>query len=95
MMLLFEKPHLSEIVAAWLPILYAGALSSGVGYTFQIIGQKGMNPTAASLILSLESVISVLAGWLLLHQVLTAREFAGCALAFAAIILVQLPEHAR
>lgn len=95
MMLLFEKPHLSEIVAAWLPILYAGALSSGVGYTFQIIGQKGMNPTAASLILSLESVISVLAGWLLLHQVLTARELAGCALAFAAIILVQLPEHAR
>lgn len=95
MMLLFEKPHLSEIVAAWLPILYAGALSSGVGYTFQIIGQKGMNPTAASLILSLESVISVLAGWLLLHQILTARELAGCALAFAAIILVQLPEHAR
>ena len=95
MMLLFEQPHLSEILAAWLPILYAGALSSGVGYTFQIIGQKGMNPTAASLILSLESVISVLAGWLILHQSLTAREFAGCALAFAAIILVQLPGRAQ
>ncbi len=91
MMLLLEQPHLSDIFAAWLPILYAGVLSSGVGYTFQIIGQKGMNPTAASLILSLESVISVLAGWLLLHQVLTAREAAGCVLAFAAIILVQLP----
>lgn len=91
MLLLWERPDLSDLVAAWLPIVYAGALSSGVGYTFQIIGQKGMNPTAASLILSLESVISVLAGWLLLHQALTARELAGCALVFAAIILVQLP----
>lgn len=95
MMLLLEQPHWSDIFAAWLPILYAGVLSSGVGYTFQIIGQKGMNPTAASLILSLESVISVLAGWLLLHQVLTAREVAGCVLAFAAIILVQLPERRK
>lgn len=91
MMLLFEKPELSDVCAAWLPIVYAGALSSGVGYTFQIIGQRGMNPTAASLILSLESVISVLAGWLLLHQTLSVRELAGCALALAAIILVQLP----
>lgn len=91
MLLLWERPDLADLVAAWLPIVYAGALSSGVGYTFQIIGQKGMNPTAASLILSLESVISVLAGWLLLHQALTARELAGCALVFAAIILVQLP----
>lgn len=91
MLLLLERPDLSDLVAAWLPIVYAGALSSGVGYTFQIIGQKGMNPTAASLILSLESVISVLAGWLLLHQALTVRELAGCALVFAAIILVQLP----
>lgn len=91
MLFLLEQPDLSDLVAAWLPIVYAGALSSGVGYTFQIIGQKGMNPTAASLILSLESVISVLAGWLLLHQALTARELAGCVLVFAAIILVQLP----
>lgn len=91
MLLLLEQHDLSDLIAAWLPIVYAGALSSGVGYTFQIIGQKGMNPTAASLILSLESVISVLAGWLLLHQALTARELAGCALVFAAIILVQLP----
>lgn len=91
LMLLLEKPELSDMCAAWLPIVYAGALSSGVGYTFQIIGQRGMNPTTASLILSLESVISVLAGWLLLHQTLSVRELAGCALAFAAIILVQLP----
>lgn len=91
LMLLLEQPRMVDLLAAWLPIVYAGALSSGVGYTFQIIGQKGMNPTVASLILSLESVISVLAGWLLLHQALTARELTGCALVFAAIILVQLP----
>ncbi len=91
LMMLLEQPRMADLLAAWLPIVYAGALSSGVGYTFQIIGQKGMNPTVASLILSLESVISVLAGWLLLHQALTARELAGCALVFAAIILVQLP----
>ena len=91
LMMLLEQPRMADLLAAWMPIVYAGALSSGVGYTFQIIGQKGMNPTVASLILSLESVISVLAGWLLLHQALTARELAGCALVFAAIILVQLP----
>lgn len=90
-MFLFEEPQLSQILAAWLPILYAGALSSGVAYTLQIIGQKGMNPTVASLILSLESVVSVLAGWVILEQKLSGREFAGCALAFAAIIMVQLP----
>ena len=95
MMFLFEQPKIENIFAAWLPIVYAGALSSGVGYTFQIIGQKGMNPTVASLILSLESVISVLAGWLLLHQILTVREMVGCVLAFAAIIIVQLPDRIR
>ena len=58
---IFEQPSLSSILAAWAPILYAGVLSYGVGYTLQIIGQKGMNPTIASLILSLESAISVLA----------------------------------
>lgn len=95
MMLLFEQPNMESILAAWQPILYAGALSSGVAYTFQIIGQKGMNPTVASLIMSLESAISVLAGWLILHQALTKREAVGCVLAFAAIILVQLPDRAR
>ena len=95
MMFLFEQPKIENIFAAWLPIVYAGALSSGVGYTFQIIGQKGMNPTVASLILSLESVISVLAGWLPLHQILTVREMVGCVLAFAAIIIVQLPDRIR
>ncbi len=91
-MLLFEEPKLSDILAAWLPILYAGAMSSGVAYTLQIIGQKGMNPTAASLIMSLESVIALLAGWVLLEQRLSKRELIGCVLAFVAIIIVQLPQ---
>ena len=94
-MLLFERPDFGSILAAWMPIVYAGALSSGLGYTFQIIGQKDLNPAVASLIMSLESVISALAGWLLLHQTLSARELAGCALTFLAIILVQLPGRRR
>ncbi len=89
--LIIEKPTLSEIRGALIPLLYAGVLSSGVAYTLQIIGQKHMNPTVASLILSLESVISVLAGWVILHQKLSAREITGCIIVFAAIILAQLP----
>ena len=93
--LIFESPNIHDILQAWMPILYAGALSSGVAYTLQIIGQKGMNPTVASLILSLESCISVLAGWILLNQKLTIRELSGCVLMFAAIILAQLPDKKR
>lgn len=91
-MLLFETPRMDLIFTAWLPILYAGMLSSGVGYTLQIVGQKGMNPTIASLILSMESVVSVLAGWLLLKERLNGKEILGCVLMFAAIILAQLPD---
>ena len=90
-MILFEHPEISTILLAWKPILYAGVLSCGVGYTLQMVGQKNMNPTVASLILSLESVISVIAGFLVLHQNLSQRELIGCALMFMAIILAQLP----
>ena len=88
----FEEPKLGTILSGWIPIVYAGAFSCGVAYTLQIIGQKHMDPTVASLILSLESVFSVLAGWVILHQTLTFRELAGCGLMFLAIILAQLPE---
>lgn len=80
---------------AWQSILYAGLLSSGVGYTLQIVGQKGLNPTVASLIMSLESVVSVLAGLLILHQTLSGREALGCVLMFAAIVLAQLPRREK
>lgn len=88
--LIVEKPQFSQIMAAWLPIAYAGILSCGVAYTLQIIGQKGINPTIASLVLSLESVVSVLAGWILLNQVLSIREIVGCVIMFIAIILAQI-----
>ncbi len=94
-MFLFEQPQIGAILQAWIPIVYAGVLSCGVAYTLQIVGQKGMNPTVASLILSMESVISVIAGWLILHQKLSGRELLGCVLMFVAIILVQLPERKR
>lgn len=94
-MLALERPGWTQILAAWLPLLYAGVLSCGVGYTLQIVGQRHMDPTVASLILSLESVISVLAGWVLLGQKLSGRELAGCALVFCAIVLAQLPHAPR
>ena len=90
LMFLFEEPHWADIGAAWLPICYAGILSCGVAYTFQIIGQRGTDPTIASLILSLESVVSVLAGWILLGETLSPREILGCVLMFGAIILAQI-----
>lgn len=94
-MILFEEPDMTQILQAWVPVLYAGVLSCGVAYTLQIVGQKGMNPTVASLILSLESVVSVIAGWLILQQTLSRRELLGCSLMFVAIVLAQLPEKSK
>ena len=95
MAFVFETPGLGAILGGWLPILYAGVMSCGVAYTLQIIGQKNMDPTVASLILSLESVFSVLAGWIILNQTLSIRELLGCVLMFLAIILAQLPEKKK
>ena len=89
-MLLSETPSMENITAASGAILYAGFLSSGVGFTLQIVGQVGVNPAAASLVMSFESVFGALGGFLLLGQVLTAREIAGCAVMFAAIVLSQI-----
>lgn len=96
-----EMGHSAAGIAAWLPqlqswdawvaILYAGVMSSGVAYTLQIIAQNGLNPTLASMIMSLESVFSVLAGWVILGEVLTARQLLGCLLIFIAIIFAQIP----
>ena len=82
----------TEVLQAWQPVLYAGVMSCGVAYTLQIIAQKNADPTVASLLLSLESVFSVLAGWVLLGQGLSLKEMFGCVLIFCAIILAQLPE---
>ena len=91
LMLCLETPSFSAICSAWAPVLYTGVLSTGVAYTLQIVGQKGLNPVIASLLMSLESVVSALAGWLILGQALTGRELLGCVIMFAAIILAQLP----
>lgn len=92
MMFLFEAPQIKDILAAYLPILYAGVMSCGVAYTLQIVGQKNMDPTVASLILSLESVFSALAGWLILRQGLSTKELIGCSLVFVAVLLAQMPQ---
>lgn len=91
----YESPSIHALVSAWLPIGYAGIMSCGVAYTLQIVGQKNMNPTVASLILSLESVFAVIAGMLLLNEILSIREIIGCVLIFAAIILTQIPQKIK
>lgn len=90
-MLFTEIPSWSDITASAIPLLYAGGISCGVGYTLQIVAQKHVPAAIASLIMSLESVIAALAGWLILHEVLSAKELIGCGLVFAAVILTQLP----
>ena len=93
-MFLFERPTWDAVMAAWAPVLYAGVMSCGVGYTLQVVAQKDVEPTVASLIMSLESVFSVLAGWLLLGQKMSPKELAGCVLVFGAIVLAQVPARA-
>ena len=88
---LTEEPSLGKLSSAAIPILYCGLLSGGLGYTLQIVAQRFTDPTIASLLMSLESVFAVLAGALLLHERMSARELAGCVVLFAAIVLVQIP----
>ena len=95
LMLIWETPNISGILSAVVPLLYTGLLSSAVGYTLQIIAQKDSPPAVAALILSLESVFSVIGAWLILHQTMSLRETFGCLFMFAAIILAQLPGRAR
>ena len=82
-----------SIKAAFPAILYCGIVSNGIAYTLQIVGQKGLNPAVASVAMSLESVVSVIAGWILLDQMLGGREIFGCVLMFIAIIIAQLPDR--
>ncbi len=75
---------------AWIPLLYAAVLSSGVAFTLQIVAQNKIRPTVASLLMSLESVFAVLGGWVVLNERLTLQEGIGCALMFSAVILAQI-----
>lgn len=93
--LLTETVDASRIVSCWLPLGYAGVLSMGVAYTLQIVGQKRVAPSAAALLMSLESVFAALFGWLLLHETMTRAELLGCVLVFAAVVISQLPEKKK
>jgi drug/metabolite transporter (DMT)-like permease len=90
-MFLFEKPQLEAIMNGAIPILYSGALSAGIGFTLQILGQKNTTPTVASLLLSMEAVFGAVFGFLLLSEIMSMRELLGCLLMFVAIIISQLP----
>ena len=74
-------------------ILYAGVFSSGVAYTLQILAQRGSNPTVVSLLMSMEAVFATIAGALILHDRMSGREYLGCVLMLAAVILAQLPDR--
>ena len=88
----FEQPTLAVVVAALVPVLYAGICSDGIAYTLQIIGQKTTDPTVASIIMSLEAVFAALGGWIILSESLSPVELVGCALVFVAVLLSQVPE---
>ena len=86
----------TEALADALPyLLYAGIASSAVAFTLQMVAQKFLHPVAATLLMSLESVFAALGGWIFLHETLTKRELAGCAVIFMAAILAQLPPPGR
>ena len=89
---LFENPSWEAIRTCAIPIIYAGVFSGGMGYTLQILAQRDAEPAVASLLMSLESVFAVLAGWVILGDALSLRELLGCALMMGGIVLAQLPD---
>lgn len=91
-MLIFEHPTVGALWAGILPLLYTGIFSAGIAYACQMLGQKDLNPTLACIIMSLESVVSVIAAWLILQQFLSVKEIIGCVIIFVAVIIAQLPE---
>ena len=95
LMFVLETPTWESVRAALPAIAYAGIISSGFGYTLQILGQEGVNPSVASLVMSLESVFSALSGWIFLGERLSPQELLGCALMFVAIVLAQIELPSR
>ena len=94
-MLASESPSLEALRMCLWPILYVGIFSSGVAYTLQILAQKDSNPTVVSLLLSLESVFATLAGAVILHDQMSGKEYLGCVLMLAAVVLAQLREREK
>jgi drug/metabolite transporter (DMT)-like permease len=88
--LLFETFHLDQVILASGAILYAGIVSVGIAFTLQVIAQKKVDPSRAAIILNLEAVFAVLAGWLFFTELLTVKEWFGCGLMFLGMILSQM-----
>ena len=95
LMLVMETPDWAGLLACIGPVLYVGIFSSGVGYTLQILAQKDSNPTVVSLLLSLESVFATVAGALILGDRMSGKEYLGCVLMLAAVVLAQLPDFRK
>jgi len=94
-MFIFESPNITNILNAWVPIVYAGIFSSGIAYTLQMVGQKYAEPTIASIVMSLESVFAALFGFVILNEYLSTVELIGCIIVFASVILAQIPEFIK
>lgn len=92
-MLLFEAPTVPQVMSNAASILYVGAVSGAVGYTFQLIGQKYAEPALASLLMCMESVFAAVGGWLIAGEILRPPEYVGCALMLAGCVLAQLPRR--
>ncbi len=90
-----ETMDAANLLSCWMPLCFAGMLSMGLAYSLQIVGQKDLEPSTASLIMSLESVFAALGGWWILHERMTTWELVGCGLVFGAVILSQIPERKK
>jgi drug/metabolite transporter (DMT)-like permease len=93
--LTFEFDTLPGLQAAWWAVVYGGAVSVGVGYTLQLIGQRGAPATDAVLVLSLEGVFAALFGWWFLGELLSPRQLVGCGLMLGGMLLAQLSADGR
>jgi drug/metabolite transporter (DMT)-like permease len=93
--LLFETFHFDQVILASGAILYAGVVSVGIAFTLQVVAQKKVDPSRAAIILNLEAVFAVLAGWLFFTEVLSTKEWVGCGLMFLGMILSQIPTRKK
>lgn len=89
-MFLIEEPTWTGIRACWLPLVHVGVFSMGIAYSLQIIGQKNLEPSTASLIMSMESVFAVLFTWMITGTFLNQYEIIGCLLILFAVVLSQI-----
>jgi drug/metabolite transporter (DMT)-like permease len=87
---IFETITINTILQAMWPLLYGGLMSVGIAYTMQVVAQQHVHPAYASIILSFETVFAVIGGWLLLNEILSLRNLAGCMLMLAGIVIVQV-----